>query len=157
MAETKKPRRLTDTEVNVPISLAADLLEFHSSEFEAALEQSLVVNAELIASELMRGLEASGLIGAANESASSAQAGEWIPVKSFSNLRALVGGRFENLKKKWVEAGLPLREKVGKSGDRRVEPEAWSILAAWILKQGYEARLADAKSGYFFEIRKLSA
>ena len=155
MVETTKPGRLA--QAHLPAGLAADLLEFHSSEFEAALEQSLAMNAEVIVYELVRGLEESGMIGVPLESGLSSQAGEWIPVKSFSNLRGLVGGRFENLKKKWMAAGLPLREQKRESSSKVMEPEAWSALAAWILKQGYESRLASKGSGYIFEIRKLAS
>ena len=41
----------------------------------------------------------------------------WLRIESLSQLRATVGGRFQNLKQKWVEAGFPLREH---RGDREV-------------------------------------
>lgn len=79
----------------------------------------------------------------------------WIQVESLSGLRAEVGGRFKNLKDKWVEAGLPLREHRGdRSGTSRLHDEGWIVLSMWINKRGYEVRLANESENYLFEIRK---
>ena len=80
--------------------------------------------------------------------------GQWRQIESLSQLRALVGGRFRNLKERWVGAGLPLREH---RGDRRekanVDSHGWLELASWISRQGYEVRLAGEEDGHLFEIR----
>ena len=86
-------------------------------------------------------------------------AGEaWFRIESLSQLRARVGGRFQNLKGKWVGAGFPLREH---RGDRRegavVDPDGWEQLAAWIGAQGFEARLAPEGELWFFEVRLMQS
>lgn len=87
---------------------------------------------------------------------SSASAGkEWIDVESLSSLRTLVGGRFASLKKKWVDAGFPLRQHRGdKNHSYKIREEGWIELAAWIAKQGYEARLADPEENCPIKIRQ---
>lgn len=80
----------------------------------------------------------------------------WVGIESLSRLRSVVGGRFQNLKKRWMKAGLPLKEH---RGDQNLEftlnEEGWVELTNWILKQGYEARLTDIQTGYLFELRPL--
>lgn len=79
---------------------------------------------------------------------------EWIGIESLSRLRSIVGGRFQNLKQKWTEAGFPLREHRGdKAGEFEIDQRGWLELSAWILKQGYEARLNPSKAEYLFEVR----
>lgn len=81
----------------------------------------------------------------------------WEKIESLSQLRSVVGGRFQNLKKKWVEAGFPLREHRGDRGGIEIEisQQGWLELAVWVSGQGYEVRLADSSSAWFFEVRKL--
>lgn len=90
--------------------------------------------------------------------AAEIQSGEWIGVESLSRLRSVVGGRFQNIKKKWVEAGLPLREH---RGDRWKEfdlnKDGWLELVAWIGKQGFEARLTPESEEFIFQLRPLAA
>jgi len=82
---------------------------------------------------------------------------EWIRIESLSRLRALVGGRFQNLKDRWVGAGFPLREHRGdRSGKKSFDQEGWIELSAWIHKQGFEIRLAEEHEPWLFEVRKLS-
>jgi hypothetical protein len=82
---------------------------------------------------------------------------EWIGVESLSRLRSVVGGRFQNIKKKWVDAGLPLREH---RGDRWKEfdlnKDGWLELVAWIGKQGFEARLTPESEEFIFQLRARS-
>lgn len=81
----------------------------------------------------------------------------WISVESLSQLRAVVGGRFQNLKKKWTGAGLPLRDHRGdRSGSADLSSEGWVELSLWINKQGYEVRLSEDEEG-LFEVRKMEA
>lgn len=81
---------------------------------------------------------------------------EWTGIESLSRLRSVVGGRFQNLKKRWVNAGLPLKEHRGDQNlEYTLEEEGWVELTNWILKQGYEARLTDIQTGYLFELRPL--
>lgn len=78
----------------------------------------------------------------------------WIKIESLSRLRAIVGGRFKNLKDKWVAAGFPLREHRGDRVERGViNSEGWLELASWIARQGCEVRLAGENDDWLFEIR----
>lgn len=82
---------------------------------------------------------------------------DWEQIESLSQLRAVVGGRFKNLKEKWIGAGFPLRQH---RGDRQLEAElsesGWLELSVWINKQGFNARLAQPEQPWLFEVRKLS-
>lgn len=81
----------------------------------------------------------------------------WIGIESLSRLRSVVGGRFQNIKKKWMDAGFPLREH---RGDRWKEftlnQDAWLELASWIAKQGFEARLTPGSQEFLFELRSVA-
>jgi len=133
------------------------LSESMLSSVEQALSQTLEERVDIYTHELLSQLEASGIgkvSGAAqtqNESDS-----KWIAIESLSSLRNLVGGRFHNLKEKWIEAGFPLREHRGdKAGEVEVKKQGWIELTNWILKQGYEARLAPDREDCLFELRPL--
>ena len=80
----------------------------------------------------------------------------WVKIESLSQLRSLVGGRFLNLKEKWLAAGFPLREH---RGDRdlgaNINDTGWLEFNIWINKRGFEARLCDLGVNALFEIRKI--
>lgn len=82
---------------------------------------------------------------------------EWTEISSLSALRGLVGGRFQQLKERWVAAGFPLREH---RGDREQEVNfdeaGWIELSRWIGKQGFEVRRARSGEEYIFKIRPSS-
>ncbi|HQH27736.1 MAG TPA: hypothetical protein PLP17_10100 [Oligoflexia bacterium] len=81
----------------------------------------------------------------------------WQQVESLSQLRAVVGGRFQNLKEKWIKAGLPLREHRGDRAERaNLDMHGWLELASWISRQGFEVRLADREDSCLFEVRESS-
>ncbi len=95
-------------------------------------------------------LKASGFREAGLELAS-----EWISISSLSQLRKATGGRFQNLKERWVKAGFPLRQHRGdKSESWTLSEEGWLALSLWINKQGFEARLSGCPKDVIFEIRK---
>ena len=51
---------------------------------------------------------------------------EWHKIASLSQLRSLVGGRFSNLKQKWVASGFPLREHRGdREGTAELNYNEW--------------------------------
>ncbi|MCB0359294.1 MAG: hypothetical protein KDD44_06650 [Bdellovibrionales bacterium] len=80
----------------------------------------------------------------------------WVAIEPLYQLRATVGGRFQNLKEKWVKAGFPLRDHRGdRSEDAQLNEEEWVELALWINRQGYEARLTSGSETTLFEVRKL--
>jgi hypothetical protein len=78
----------------------------------------------------------------------------WSPIQSLSQLRSVVGGRFQNLKQKWVDAGFPLREHRGdREGRAALNSDGWLELSVWINRQGFETRLARGEEDWLFEIR----
>ncbi len=80
----------------------------------------------------------------------------WVKITSLSQLRTIVGGRFQNLKQKWTKAGFPLREHRGdRGGQIRVDSDGWIDLSVWISEQNFEVRLADENAPWLFEVRKL--
>lgn len=87
----------------------------------------------------------------------SADERAWTAIDSLSKLRAEVGGRFQNLRERWLQSGFPLREHRGDQPDRwKVDFDGWSELSSWIFKQGFESRLSDGEEGSpMFEVRKL--
>ena len=81
--------------------------------------------------------------------------GEWTGIESLSRLRSVVGGRFQNIKKKWTDAGFPLREHRGdKWQEYTLDKDGWVELACWIAKQGFEARLTPESREFLFELRQ---
>ena len=80
----------------------------------------------------------------------------WIQIESLSQLRAMVGGRFQKLKERWVGAGFPLREHRGDRAEKaQVDQGGWLELSLWISRQGYRTRLADSTEPWLFEIQQL--
>lgn len=81
----------------------------------------------------------------------------WVGVESLSQLRALVGGRFQHLKQRWMDAGLPLREHRGdRSGRAKVSAEGWAELSSWTMKQGFEIRLEPDGAEHLMRVRRVS-
>ena len=79
---------------------------------------------------------------------------EWQGIESLSRLRRVAGGRLENIKKKWIEAGLPVKADPGMKNDGGVLNEAgWIVLSNWVSGRGFEVR-RTADSKYFFEVRR---
>ena len=80
---------------------------------------------------------------------------DWIPIESLSKLRQVVGGRFQNIKLKWLAAGFPLRAH---RGDRQEEASlneaGWLELSKWIYNQGYDVKLGVDSSEKLFEVKK---
>jgi hypothetical protein len=93
-------------------------------------------------------------VGVAAEAPAAVSRGEWTGVESLSRLRSVVGGRFQNIKKKWTDAGFPLREHRGdKWQEYTLHKEGWVELASWIAKQGFESRLTPESREFLFELR----
>ncbi|MCB0346511.1 MAG: hypothetical protein KDD66_15435 [Bdellovibrionales bacterium] len=82
--------------------------------------------------------------------------GDWERIESLSQLRATVGGRFQNLKKRWVKSGFPLREHRGdREGKAEIDEAGWVELSLWINKQGFETKLAADSEPWLLEVRKI--
>lgn len=80
---------------------------------------------------------------------------EWQGIESLSQLRATVGGRFRNIKERWLAAGFPLRAHKGeRKGKARLNEAGWRELAGWIDAQGYDARLVTGDGPLLFEVRR---
>lgn len=108
-----------------------------------------------IARQIHALLQARGLATGHSITPQGADDSQWYKVESLSQLRAVVGGRFKNLKERWVEAGFPLREHRGdREGKASVDKEGWAQLGLWINKQGFQVRLADDSEPWLFEVRK---
>ena len=118
---------------NSPTRISKEELRTLLRESIASRRQAIVYTLARIAFDALQSGELS--------IASSEQ--DWIPIGSLSQLRSLVGGRFQNLKERWIAAGFPLRSHRGdRAADAEIDSEGWNELAAWIFSQGYDARLA---------------
>lgn len=79
---------------------------------------------------------------------------EWREVGSLAALRKISGGRFEVLKRLWVEAGFPLRRHRGdRSMSARIEEQGWRNLVEWLDGKGFEVRRPPGSSEHLIEIR----
>lgn len=142
------------------------MLEKNSEQKEQELPTNIVSAKELVRAALQRRRQAI-VYGLAEHffarlefqksapTPSEVENGEtWVGIESLSQLRSVVGGRFQNLKQKWVAAGLPLREHRGdRKGEATIDEDGWLALSVWINKQGYEARLVNDNENYLFEVR----
>jgi len=83
---------------------------------------------------------------------------EWVDIESLSQLRAVVGGRFQNLRTRWLKAGLPLREHRGdKESSYEIDKAGWAELTGWLLDQGYQAKLVDNdRESTIFQLGKIA-
>lgn len=80
---------------------------------------------------------------------------DWEEIDSLSKLRALVGGRFQNLKSKWLAAGFPVKQDRGDHAlSYSLNEKGWIDLSTWISNQGFEVRLNPEKRNVIFEIKQ---
>lgn len=132
------------------------LLEHTVSSFEAYLREAFGARRDIFVFEIIKQLRREQFAGprAAVEEAGD---GGWTDIESLSKLRNVVGGRFENIKRKWVGAGFPLREHRGdKAGSFEVNSEGWVELSNWMSKHGYESRLRPDRAECLFQIKPLA-
>ena len=119
--------------------------------FEQTLESAVAARRPTL---LARLIERLGPLISVQDKVSEDAGADWIAIESLSRLRSTVGGRFQNLKERWIDAGLPLRRHRGDRGKKyKVSEKGWFELANWISKQGYEARLTPETPDCFFEVR----
>jgi len=132
------------------------LVEPARSFFEELVKSVFRDKRELFVHSVMDKLSRDLLSKTALTMTSTGPEDDWIEIESLSRLRSIVGGRFKNLKDKWLLAGLPLREHRGdRQADYEVREDTWVELSNWIAKQGYEARLAEADRSHVMELRKV--
>ena len=90
------------------------------------------------------------------ESKAGKNTAQWEGVPSLGKLRKVVGGRFDNLKRLWLLAGLPLREH---RGDRQavanLNHDGWVELTNWLMARGYECRVAAPDTSFILELRRV--
>ena len=123
--------------------------------FESVLREAFSAKHDLFVHSFVELLAANTELASKRTEPASVEA-DWQEIESLSRLRSIVGGRFQNLKSRWLAAGLPLREHRGdKSGEFELNQEGWIELSNWILKQGFESRLTPEKSGVIFELREI--
>lgn len=80
----------------------------------------------------------------------------WVPIVSLSSLRAEVGGRFDILKNRWIQAGFPLRAHRGDAGENfSMSEEGWIELCSWLASRGYQAKPGGSDSRTLFQIKKI--
>jgi len=79
---------------------------------------------------------------------------EWIAISSLSQLRSEVGGRFQNIKDKWIASGFPLKEHRGDIvAEFSCDLKNWLLLQKWIESRGYSARLGSKSDSCFFYVK----
>ena len=133
-----------------------NLVEHSSRFFERVIEEVFRTRKEAFVISVAEKLR--GVVRTAPAEEVVTEQEPWIEVESLSRLRSVVGGRFQNIRKKWLSSGLPLREHRGdKDEGYEIIPEGWVELSNWILKQGYDARLTPDKTGCVLELRKRSS
>ncbi|MBN8548665.1 MAG: hypothetical protein J0M12_05055 [Deltaproteobacteria bacterium] len=133
------------------------LLEQTLATFELYLHEAFAARRDIFVFEILKQLRR-GKLSAAPAVADENSAGAgWVDIESLSKLRNVVGGRFENIKRKWVGAGFPLREHRGdKAGEFEVNSEGWVELSNWMSKHGYESRLRPDRPDCLFQIKALA-
>ena len=133
------------------------LLEQTVANFEGFLRKAFAARRDIFIFEIVKQLGRERLAGPQQVAEEGPQSGGWIDIESLSKLRNVVGGRFENIKRKWVGAGFPLREHRGdKAGQFEVNSEGWVELSNWMSKHGYESRLRPDRAECLFQIKALA-
>lgn len=134
------------------VEAVAPLREFFDAELRRMVREAVRARGGCIAAALARRL--SHLLRAADLEMPAQT--EWIKVFSLTTIRNVVGGRFELLKSRWTNAGLPLKAHRGSRPALGVRNEVgWRDLVLWLLKQGYELREPVSEGEHLFEIRRL--
>jgi hypothetical protein len=126
---------------------------------EKIVKESFILNRDLFVTDLKRRirplLNSGGGAGIATKVEDNR---EWVAIESLSRLRAVVGGRFQNLKDRWMRAGFPLREHRGdKASAFEIDEIGWVDLCQWVAAQGFEIRLTPAATDRLFEVRSLTS
>ncbi len=125
--------------------------------YRTALEEAFAAERDVAVTAVIRAFEP--LISVSNVPMTPSElSAEWLPIESLSMLRQIVGGRFQNLRDRWVKAGFPLKEHRGARVSAKVEVSetGWMELVTWIQSQGFEARRSEETGGALFEVKRIS-
>jgi len=140
-------------------TLFAPFREMFERELESRIEQAardaFNQNRSYYLSEVVGLLEDCNADRSLEGSEQTLEGIEWLDIESLSQLRSIVGGRFQKLRTRWVKAGLPLREHRGdKDASYQIDSEGWSELSDWLLEQGYKVRQGTGEDAVIFQIGK---
>ena len=139
------------------VSVMNDLVVASFERYLGLVDRVMIREHDRWVAEVMRRLRSLGA-GSGTTSVTAPLLPEWVEIESLSRLRSVVGGRFQNLRDRWVGAGFPLREHRGdKEAAFTLNEAGWIELSNWISKQGYESRLTPDKTGCLFELRPVAA
>jgi len=149
----------TDKSISEPPNTTADLdrdpLDQYFASFRNSLQSAVAATVKELVSTVLKENKAyyvSQFLDALRGSGLHSQESmkqpvtetEWIDIESLSQLRAVVGGRFQNLRTRWLKAGLPLREHRGdKESSYEIDRAGWAELSGWLLDQGYQSKLVE--------------
>ena len=153
--------KASDSRLNLD-QIAENYLEKQTQNYEEVLLKGLEARRKIFVYEIADRIHRHYQVPKSGDTSSGKLAESvWLPIESLSSLRATVGGRFQQLKERWVEAGLPLREHRGdRSAGAVIDQKGWIELTNWMLKQGFEARsvtekVTESENEVLFEVRKL--
>ncbi|MCB0329236.1 MAG: hypothetical protein KDD70_06220 [Bdellovibrionales bacterium] len=130
--------------------------EYLEKKFESVLRAVFDERREFWVTALVQLLHEEGFSAPDGEGSNALSGtGDWIQIASLSQLRKEVGGRFQNLRNRWLEAGFPLKAHRGDPSEAyQLDQAGWLEMTSWLLKQGYESRIVEDLSLGYFEIRK---
>lgn len=149
----KKVKSKESTTFPVDQEISAELVDQQTRFFEDCIGEIFEERKDFFLAGTIDRFKA--LVAAAKERTEQVVDQNWTEIDSLSKLRAVVGGRFENLKAKWLSAGFPLKESKGAElSDFKLSSQGWVELSTWISNQGFEVRLCDDKSKALFEIKQ---
>lgn len=135
---------------------ANSLVEASRGFYENCLKRAFESRRDVFVFELLKKLRRENLRATVAVTSEGTE-GAWTDIESLSKLRNVVGGRFENIKKKWTGSGFPLREHRGDKGASfTVNNEGWVELSNWLSKHGYESRLRPDKPDCLFQIKPVA-
>jgi hypothetical protein len=141
---------------NLNEQLLDNVVDSSNNFFEAVVDEVFVEKRSFFVHSIAQKLKELELSPAASAEHAEEER-EWVQIESLSRLRSIVGGRFQNLKQRWVAAGLPLKKHRGDQVEEfEVSEEGWLELSTWILDQGYEVRVSGSKTTSLLELRPLS-
>ena len=117
----------------------------------SALDEAMARNKRELVHNIMERLrpykEELASANSSNEDGADESRG-WIVIESLSALRKEAGGRFENLKERWLAVGFPLKEHKGDQTETiKIDQKGWEALSEWLVGRGFESKLVEKDEG----------